>query len=304
MVSILPGVTYFPFLVHMVITRRCNLACGYCSEYDKTSSPVPLPVLKRQVDRLKQLGACFLTITGGEPLLHPELFDLLNYARGKFLVVGMITNGYLLTEEAVQKMKQAGLSSIQISIDGVNRNNTTLKALKPLKSKLEMVAREAKFSVTLNSVVGSAPLPDILEIFQFARSHRLYSLIQVIHDARGQIIFPAGNRAAYKKIVKNFRIPIFNLSWGQTRRLMLKGKAPFKCRAGSRYLYINEFGEVCWCSRTQDRFHKPLEEYTHDDLKTQFYTRKDCEDLCTLGCARITSTPEWFRRYAQENPSV
>ena len=49
----------------MVVTRRCNLACGYCNEYDDVSSPVPTDQLLREVDRVADLGTIVLTLTGG-----------------------------------------------------------------------------------------------------------------------------------------------------------------------------------------------------------------------------------------------
>ena len=289
--------TYFPFLVHMVITRNCNLSCGYCHEYNKTSLPVSVDQLIRRIDRLKELGTLALTITGGEPLLHPDVLELLGYSRGKFRALGMITNAYLLTEETVAKLNAAGLTSLQISIDGVLPNPVTAKALKPLKNKLDMVARTAKFMVNINSVIGSTLLSELVEVYQFARSHGFSMTAQVIHDHKGQILLPDEDRLARYQVIKTFRNPFWNSAWRGTRNLLVEGKAPFTCRAGCRYLYINELGEVCWCSATQNRFHKPLEEYTTDDLKAQFYLRKGCEDFCTLGCVRAVSVFEWFRRY-------
>lgn len=136
MKNILPKATYFPFLAHMVVSRNCNLNCGYCSEYDKTATPVPVSQLKRQIDLLHKFGLIMLTITGGEPLLHPGLFEVLDYAKGKFLILQMITNGYLLTQQAVEKLDEAHLTIMEISIDGVYPNQITVKALEPLNKSL------------------------------------------------------------------------------------------------------------------------------------------------------------------------
>ena len=61
-----------PILAHLIPTRRCNLACGYCNEYDDHSKPVPTAEMLRRVDLLAALGTTIITISGGEPLLHPE----------------------------------------------------------------------------------------------------------------------------------------------------------------------------------------------------------------------------------------
>ncbi|MBK7075089.1 MAG: radical SAM protein [Myxococcales bacterium] len=60
-----------PLMAHVVVTRRCNLACGYCTEYDKVSPPVPLDEMKARIDHLAELGTVFVTLTGGETLPTP-----------------------------------------------------------------------------------------------------------------------------------------------------------------------------------------------------------------------------------------
>jgi len=80
-------------LAHIIPMRRCNLACGYCNEYDQTSKPVPLDVMKRRLDKLAELGTSIVTISGGEPMMHPELDQIIRYIRAK----GMITMGVIAT---------------------------------------------------------------------------------------------------------------------------------------------------------------------------------------------------------------
>src|SRR5215213_8539233 len=70
-----------PLITHLVITRRCNLSCGYCFEYDKVSEPVPLATLKARIDHLARLKSVFVTLTGGESLLHPDVVELVRYVR-------------------------------------------------------------------------------------------------------------------------------------------------------------------------------------------------------------------------------
>ncbi len=54
----------------MVVIRRCNLSCGYCSEYDKSSEPVPVEVLEDRLRKIKELGTFGISLTGGEPTRH------------------------------------------------------------------------------------------------------------------------------------------------------------------------------------------------------------------------------------------
>src|SRR5207237_2214963 len=91
--------TDHPLLAHIIPMRRCNLACTYCNEFDDFSKPVPVETMYERLDRLAELGTTIITISGGEPLLHPELDLLIARIRHHGMIAGMITNGYLLTAE-------------------------------------------------------------------------------------------------------------------------------------------------------------------------------------------------------------
>ena len=94
--------TDHPVMAHIIPIRRCNLACTYCNEYDDFSKPVPLETMMRRIDELARLGTSIITISGGEPLLHPELDELIAHIRTHPVLVGMITNGYLLTADRIR----------------------------------------------------------------------------------------------------------------------------------------------------------------------------------------------------------
>src|SRR5690348_18010341 len=70
-----------PILAQIIPIRRCNLDCCYCNEYDKTSSPVPLDAMLRRIDRLADLGTTIITLSGGEPTLHPDLDAIIRRIR-------------------------------------------------------------------------------------------------------------------------------------------------------------------------------------------------------------------------------
>src|SRR6476659_10337117 len=88
--------TEHPLLAHIIPMRRCNLACTYCNEFDDFSKPVPVDDMYRRIDKLGALGTSVVTISGGEPMLHPELDEIVGRIRRNGIVAGMITNGYLL----------------------------------------------------------------------------------------------------------------------------------------------------------------------------------------------------------------
>ncbi len=81
----------------------------YCNEFDDYSKPVPTDEMLRRVDLLGDLGTSVITISGGEPMLHPQLDDIIHHMRKRRIVSGLITNGYLLVAERIQRLNRAGL---------------------------------------------------------------------------------------------------------------------------------------------------------------------------------------------------
>src|SRR5688572_20677258 len=74
---------YQPINAHLIPIRRCNLSCTYCNEYDDCSAPVPTAEVLRRIDRLAELGTGIITLSGGEPLLHPELDEIISRIRAR-----------------------------------------------------------------------------------------------------------------------------------------------------------------------------------------------------------------------------
>jgi MoaA/NifB/PqqE/SkfB family radical SAM enzyme len=288
-------IAYAPFLVQVVVTRRCNLSCTYCDEFDQISPPVPTDLLKSRIDKIRQLGAWAIEWSGGEPLLHPDLCELTRYAKEQgFTRVMLLSNGFLLDPDKIVALNLAGLDDLQVSVDGVLPNQSTVKVLKPLRAKLEALARVAKFRVTLNAVIGSAPAEEAIEVIAFAREQGFRPRVCLIHDHDGQIKLGADDTRVYQQIRRQVG-RAFHESAEYRTRLMRDGRAPFKCRAGSRYLYVDEDGSVHWCSQQRGAFAVPLDEYTPHHLKEQFYTPKSCAEHCTVGCVRSCSRADQWR---------
>src|SRR6202047_1482990 len=178
-----------PRLAHIIPTRRCNLACEYCNEYDDFSKPVATEIMFQRVDKLAELGTSVITISGGEPLLHPELDEIIRRIRRRGMIAGLITNGYLLVAERIERLNRAGLEWLQISIDKVTPDEVSKKSLKVLDKKLELLAEHANFHVNINSVVGGGVRhpQDALTIGKRALGLGFSSTIGIIHDGSGQL---------------------------------------------------------------------------------------------------------------------
>ncbi|PYV60475.1 MAG: radical SAM protein [Acidobacteria bacterium] len=294
--------TDHPLLAHLIPMRRCNLACEYCNEYDDFSKPVPLELMFKRVDKLGELGTSVVTISGGEPLLHPELDDIISRIRKNRSVAGMITNGYLLMPDRIERLNKAGLEWLQISIDNVNPDEVSKKSLKVLDKKLQMLAECADFHVNINSVVGGGVHnpQDALTIGKRALELGFSSTIGIIHDGDGQLQ-PLGDeeRRVYHEM-KNLERRSFSRINSFQDNIALGKPNQWRCRAGARYLYICEDGLVHYCSQQRGYPAIPLEKYTIEDIRRGVKSERVsadrvalCAEKCFMSGVPFTCIRDW-----------
>jgi MoaA/NifB/PqqE/SkfB family radical SAM enzyme len=297
--------TDHPILAHIIPMRRCNLSCTYCNEYDDFSKPVAIDVMRQRLDKLADLGTTIITISGGEPLLHPDLDQIVAHIRKRGMIAGMITNGYLITAERIQRLNQAGLDHLQISIDNVMPDEVSKKSLKTLDLKLRLLAEHADFHVNINSVVGGGirTPQDALTIGKRAVGLGFTSTVGIIHDGEGQLQ-PLGEQerevyTAMRAMEKSSyaRINYFqdNIAHGKENQ--------WRCRAGARYLYICEEGLVHYCSQQRGYPGKPLAEYTVADIRREYRTEKSCAPRCTVACVHQVCYIDFWRGKQDLTPS-
>ena len=287
-----------PLLAQLVVIRRCNLSCGYCNEYDDYSPPIPVEELFARVDRLAELGCLVLTLTGGEPFMHPNLDEVVARAVSHGMVVTAISNAYPITKGWIERMNDAGLSLLQVSVDNVEPNDVSQKSWSKIKKRLLLLKEHARFKLNINAVLGSSPPKQTRELIDEIRSLDFYMTVGLLHNEQGQIdpgligdILPEFYEEMRALCNKSF---FHQFGEGWEHKMLRGGTAPWRCRAGARYLYIDEFGKVAYCSQRRAEPDIALLEYTRDDLKREFDRPKGCEDSCTIACVRrASSLDEW-----------
>jgi len=289
--------TDHPILAHVIPVRRCNLSCAYCNEYDSYSKPVPITTMLRRIDRLAELGTTVITISGGEPLLHPELDLIIARARKRKMIAGMITNGYLLTADRIGRLNRAGLDHLQISIDNVQPDEISKKSLKVLDKKLQLLADYSEFHVNINSVVGGGIRnpEDALAVGKRAVELGFTSTVGIIHDGDGQLQpLKPREREVYLEMKSMGKSSYAQINYFQDN--IANGKAnQWRCRAGARYLYICEDGLVHYCSQQRGYPAKPLEEYSVADIRREYLKEKSCAPHCTVSCVHQVSYMDFWR---------
>jgi sulfatase maturation enzyme AslB (radical SAM superfamily) len=293
-----------PILVQIVPIRRCNLDCAYCNEYDHTSDPVPLDTMLARIDRLGDLGAAIITLSGGEPTLHPDLDAIIRRIRKRGAIATLITNGLLLTPERIRALNRAGLDYLQISIDNARPDDVSKKSLQVLDRKLQWLAEHAEFGVTINSVLGAAihKPEDALAVSVRARELGFTSTVGILHDQSGQLApLTPPQQSVYDQIRKR-KASLFSFAHFDSFQDNVSRGLPtdWHCRAGGRFLYVCEDGLVHYCSQQRGRPGIALADYTVDDIRREAARPKGCAPFCTISCVHQTAMLDDFRERPRE----
>lgn len=282
--------TNAPLEAQLIITRRCNLSCGYCTEYDNFSRPIPRETLIEWIDALHRLNVVNIALLGGEPLLHPNVAEIVEYADRKSQV-SMTTNGFLISEKIIEDLNKAGLSNMQVSIDALRPDNTRYiqKTMKTLTPKLERLKESATFDVHVNIVLCDGSKDDFKTMVKELRDLGFFISVNLIHDDRGMVEISGREYLDLwdHHYQKGNPYSFYEYEYG--RQLLLGEKPKWKCRAGSRFLYVDEFGNAQFCSAQRGRLNKPITEYSREDLREHSKTYKGCEAGCSILCVYRSS---------------
>lgn len=278
--------TNAPLDAQLIVTRRCNLSCGYCSEYDATSEPVPLEDLKRRIDALHRLHAANITMLGGEPLMHPDLAEIVAYA-GRKSNTSVVTNGFLLRERAIEALNEAGLNNLTVSIDTLKADPTRYiqKSFRSLRARLDRLHRLARFDVHVTAVLCEESKDDFQELVREIQGYGFRMSVNLIHDDDGTITIGGQPYVdLYEEFYRDGQ-PFTYIDYEYGRKLLEGERPSWKCGAGARYLYVDEAGNVQLCASQMGRLNTPIEDYTVANLREQAKTSKGCEEGCSVGCA-------------------
>jgi hypothetical protein len=149
----------------------------------------------------------------------------------------------------------------------------------------------------LNAVLGSTNDGEAMTVVDYALDNGFRANLNILHDEHGQLRLGDAELARYRDVVTRIHGKHYDVRGDYRWRLVNGLDADFKCRAGSRYLYVDEFQRATWCSQTRSSFEfKSLFDYTWRDMREQFHTKKPCSTNCTMGCARRVSRLDLWRR--------
>ena len=275
-----------PIACHLYVTEQCNLHCEYCTEFDNSIPHPDLQTVKQWIDKIKSLGCMRIGIQGGEPLKHPDIIEIVRYIKSSGMSCSMSSNAFLITEKLLNGLKDAGLDSIHVSIDSIEPQPSTKKCIALVADKLEMI-RKSKINLHLTSVLFKESLPELPEVFDWAKDKGLSIKAHLIHaGTEGTFTVEKGEKKELESFVdwqirekkkgRNIRTT-FNILKYQ-KNLLNKDNFKWKCLAGYKYLFVSAKGEFWWCSM-QRKPKTNIMEISKEDLK-----KNNCKKPCQKGC--------------------
>ncbi len=273
----------------LVVTSECNLTCSYCNEYTRGAQMPSLSELKRRAERLSALGVMVFDLLGGEPLLHKNLVPLIRYikslGRGDNIVI-LITNGFLLTASMIEELNETGLDMMQISVDSPRPTVHSEKALSLLLPKLKILKEKARFKVKVQSVLTEQTGSEYGEFRALMKGLPFDFGFSLLHGPGGRVAIKGEE---YVRLLRDEGLFAgMNLYRSNAEEALLGDfSRPWKCLGGSKFLYVNNNGDVQFCSQNST-FRRALGDFTTRDIKAN-NRHKTCEAGCVLGCARLIS---------------
>ena len=158
-------------LVAWEITRNCNLSCIHCRA-SATQGPydgeLDTPAALRLIDQIAQVGQPIVILTGGEPMLRPDIYEIADYGTRKGLRMVMAPNGTLITADSARRMRAAGIKRISISLDGATAESHDrfrgVKGAFDAALKGADLAARAGIEFQINTTITKANLDQIPEI--------------------------------------------------------------------------------------------------------------------------------------------
>jgi radical SAM protein with 4Fe4S-binding SPASM domain len=153
----------FDFFVQWHLTEKCNLRCRHCYQSGKHSDEMALPEIKQGIHEMSDTLTAWKTsydinfspsvnISGGEPLLRKDLFEIITEFKEQEFEIYLLTNGTLVSREKAVKLQRSGVNGVQVSIEGTEVVHESIRGRKSFHSAIKGVKNllDAGLDVTLN----------------------------------------------------------------------------------------------------------------------------------------------------------
>lgn len=283
-----------PLQCSLYVTDQCNLDCAYCTEYDNSKPHPSLDDLKRWLTKIADLGTVRVALVGGEPLMHPDIVEVVRHARRLGLATSLTTNGFLLSRTLVEALDEAGLEVMQISVDRMTPSEVTRKSFKTILPKLELL-KGSRIALHITGVLCGDTMSESRAVLKTGLERGIPTEVRLVHaDPSQQFrVDPGANadlqafvewmkdaKAAGVKVHTNDAILDYQLA------LLRNEPVDWTCTAGFKIYFVSAQGKFWICSMLQGD--KDLMDVTPQDLLAN-NKAKPCQDGCGVYCCVSTS---------------
>ena len=262
-----------PFSAYLAITPECPNNCWHCSSEKRQKSSINPKYWYSVIDQLNEMGVCIIGFTGGEPLVHKELDDLIKYTAELGITTILFTSGATLTQSRVTRLEKNGLWAVALSLDHYDEK---------IFDKIR--GRKGAFYDTINALEWFAnskiySMTTTLATHQLIENNltgmkKIYALAKKFNAQEFRIIepMPTGNlQNAQENILldenKIEQLKKFHIAINKQKCLpkvcsfnVMEGKEIFGCCAGIQHMYVEYSGKVCPCDFTPLSFGNIMDE--------------------------------------------
>jgi radical SAM protein with 4Fe4S-binding SPASM domain len=163
-------------------TRNCNLSCQHCRmEENLLDTELSTDQARHLIDSIAAFSSPILILSGGEPLMRPDIFEIASYASAQRIKTAMATNGTLLNQTHIKEIQSSGIQRVSVSIDGVDaRTHDNFRnsegAFDKAMNGIDLLVSN-NISTQINATITRFNNQDIEEIIRLG----LYHHIDAIH---------------------------------------------------------------------------------------------------------------------------
>ncbi len=248
--------------IELAVTYTCQASCHKCYSANLTApekNTLTVDEIKNIIDQAIELGLIHVNLTGGEPTLRKDLVDVIKACQPDKVTVSIVTNAIKIKYETLKAMKDAGLDTIQISIDSAEPMiHDKLRGVPGCYHQAMRVAkwaRELKLNLVFSCVLSTEncrdELKEIYHLLKLAEKEHAYLLL---NDAAAVGAWEGQDEKMYSNEDRNRNLFKLLKHPAARHHSMYNFRGKFGCPAGIEKIYINAYGKVTPCNLIHDEF--------------------------------------------------
>lgn len=243
---------YIPVSGGIELTWKCNLKCRFCYQGRKNGKELETYEIKKILDEIAGMGCLFLSLTGGEPLLRGDFWEIAEYAKAKRFALTLQTNGTLVNDKFAKKISKLNFLDIHISLLGgtadthdwfTNQTGSFDKVISAVK-----LLRRQNARVVLKTTLMKTNYSELGVINKIAEKHRCKLIVSTSVSAKNN-----GDKGPFSfrmddSQIKDFYRSFLNRSSKAKKEYMShSGEGTVNCSCGRTGFCINPIGDIYPC---------------------------------------------------------